>query len=104
MVSVCKEYLNSHSSAAVVNLGCGLDTSFSQISNEKAKGYNIDFANVIEKREELLGRRELEKNIASDLLDYSWFDEIEVNEEQGAVFLLRVFFIILKKKMLRIWL
>ncbi len=86
LVNASKDYLKTHENAVVVNLGCGLDTIFSQISNGKAKAYNIDFPEVIELRNELLGNREFETNIISDITDKNWFDKIEFSKDEGAVF------------------
>ena len=78
------EYLRAHPNAAVVNLGCGLDTTFYRVDNGSCKGYNIDMPDVIAVRNELLPPRERERNIACDLNDTSWFDEIDGSE--GAIF------------------
>lgn len=86
LAAVCREYLADHPRACVVNLGCGLDTTFRQVDNGMAKGYNIDFPDVIEARNELLPETEREKNIEGDLNDTSWFDRIPFNDEDGAVF------------------
>ncbi len=86
LASVCKEYLKKHPKACVVNLGCGLDTTFRQVNNGIAKGYNIDFPDVIAVRNELLPESEREKNIAGDLNDTAWFDFIDYQQENGAAF------------------
>lgn len=86
MASACRAYLKAHPNACVVNLGCGLDTTFRQVDNGKAKGYNLDFPNTIAIRNELLGTREREFNIACDLNDISWFDQIDFRPEDGIVF------------------
>lgn len=86
LASVCREYLAEHPKACVVNLGCGLDTTFRQVDNGMAKGYNIDFPDAIAVRNELLPETEREKNVAGDLNDISWFDRIDYNPQEGAVF------------------
>lgn len=86
MASACRAYLKAHPNACVVNLGCGLDTTFRQVDNGKAKGYNLDFPDTITIRNELLGTREREFNIACDLNDISWFDQIDFRPEDGIVF------------------
>lgn len=78
------EYLKEHPNAAVVNLGCGLDDTFSKVDNGKCWGYNIDLPDVIKVRNELLPAGERETNLACDLNDFSWIDEI--NASEGAVF------------------
>ena len=79
-----KDYLKSHPKAAVVNLGCGLDDTFSKVDNGTCKGINIDMPDVISIRNELLPAGEREKNISCDLNDYKWMDEVD--GEDGAVF------------------
>ena len=72
-----KEYLKDHPEAAVVNLGCGLDDTFTKVDNGRCQGYNLDFPDVIEIRNELLPAVDREKNISCDLNDYSWMDQID---------------------------
>ncbi len=78
-----KDYLKDHPKASVVNLGCGLDNLFNRVNNGECKGYNIDFKDVIEARNELLPPLENEKNLIYDLNDTSWFKEIPI--ENGVV-------------------
>ena len=77
-------YLKEHPKAAVVNLGCGLDDTFSKVDNGKCRGYNIDLPDVIKVRNELLPAGERETNLACDLNDLAWMDEIDASD--GAVF------------------
>ena len=77
-------YLKDHPNAAVVNLGCGLDDTFSKVDNGHCKGYNIDLPDVITVRNELLPAGERERNIPCDLNDYGWMDQI--NATDGVVF------------------
>ncbi|MCR5188297.1 MAG: class I SAM-dependent methyltransferase [Treponema sp.] len=80
-----KEYLKTHPKAAVVNLGAGLLDIFSRVDNGTCLSYNIDFPEVIDVRNQLLPAGEREKNIACNLNDYRWFEEI--NDDGGAVFI-----------------
>ena len=77
-------YLKDHPEAAVVNLGCGLDDTFSKVDNGRCLGYNLDFADVINVRNELLPAGEREANLACDLNDFAWMDAIDGSN--GAVF------------------
>ena len=79
-----ESYLNAHPKAAVVNLGCGLDDTFSKADNGLCSGYNLDFPGVIAVRNELLPAGEREENIACDLNDFAWMDAIDSSD--GAVF------------------
>lgn len=86
MAEASRRYIQGHPNACVVNMGCGLDTTFRQVDNGRAKAYNIDFPDAIALRNHLLPEREREMNIACDLLDFSWFDRIDFKKEDGAVF------------------
>lgn len=86
MAEACRVYLKDHPRACVVNLGCGLDTTFRQADNGQARAYNLDFPDSIAIREELIGERERETNIACDLNDLSWFDKIDFHPEDGIIF------------------
>lgn len=86
LAAVCKDYLAKHPRACVVNLGCGLDTTFRQVDNGMAKGYNIDLPDVIATRNALLPETARERNIAGDLNDVTWFDQIDYDQADGAIF------------------
>lgn len=79
-----KDYLKAHPNAAVVNLGCGLDSSGRNCDNGSCKIYNLDFPDVISVRNELLPVGEREINIPCDLNDTEWFKKIDASG--GAIF------------------
>ena len=92
-----KDYLKTHPKAAVVNLGCGLDDTGRKCDNGTCKIYNLDFADVINVRNELLPAGEREDNIACDLNDTSWFEKID--SSGGVVFFASgVFYYFLKEQ------
>ena len=79
-----RDYLKSHPTAAVVNLGCGLDSTGRACNNGSCKIYNLDFPDVIAVRNELLPAGEREENIPCNLNDTAWFSQIDASG--GAVF------------------
>ena len=79
-----RDYLKSHPTAAVVNLGCGLDSTGRACDNGSCKIYNLDFPDVIDVRNELLPAGEREENIPCNLNDTAWFSKIDASG--GAVF------------------
>ena len=81
-----REYLRAHPRAAVVNLGCGLDSTGRACDNGQCRIYNIDLPDVMAVREALLPAGEREENLAADLNDLSCFDAIDAPTEDGAVF------------------
>lgn len=66
-----RDYLKTHPTAAVVNLGCGLDCTGRACDNGLCKLYNLDFPDVIAVRNALLPAEEREENIPCDLNDPS---------------------------------
>ena len=93
-----RDYLKSHPNAAVVNLGCGLDSTGRSCDNGSCKIYNtgrscdngsckiynLDFPDVIAVRNELLPAGEREENIPCNLNNTEWFRKID--SSNGAVF------------------
>ena len=77
-------YLKKHPSAAVVNLGCGLDSTGRSCDNGRCKIYNLDFPDVIALRQQLLPAGERDQNIPCDLKDTAWFGKVDASG--GAVF------------------
>ena len=74
-----RDYLKSHPTAAVVNLGCGLDGTGRACDNGSCKIYNLDFPDVIAVRNELLPAGEREENIPCNLNDTAWFSQIDTS-------------------------
>ena len=79
-----RDYLKKHPKAAVVNLGCGLDSTGKNCDNGSCKIYNLDFPDVIKVRNELLPAGEREENIPCNLNNTQWFDKIDASN--GAIF------------------
>ena len=92
-----RDYLKTHPTAAVVNLGCGLDSTGRTCDNGSCRIYNLDFPDVIAVRNELLPAGEREENIPCDLNNPSWFENIDASG--GAVFFAAgVFYYFLKEQ------
>ena len=85
-----KEYLKKYPEATIVNLGCGLDETGKACDNGFCHIINIDFPDIIEIRKQLIAEQDREKNIACDLKDYSWMDEIDASKG-GILFAAGVF-------------
>lgn len=92
-----RDYLKTHPTAAVVNLGCGLDCTGRACDNGHCKIYNLDFPDVIAVRNQLLPAGDRETNIPCDLNDTAWLDKIDASG--GAVFFASgVFYYFLKEQ------
>ncbi len=92
-----RDYLKTHPRAAVVNLGCGLDSTGRACDNGTCLLYNLDLPDVIAVRNKLLPAGERETNIPCDLNDTAWFGQIDASN--GAVFFASgVFYYFLKEQ------
>lgn len=91
-----KDYLKKYPNATIVNLGCGLDQTGKACDNGTCKIVNIDFPEIIEIRENLIDLTDRELNIACDLTDYSWMDNLDGSE--GVVFFAAGVFHYIKKE------
>ncbi|MDR2459637.1 MAG: class I SAM-dependent methyltransferase [Deltaproteobacteria bacterium] len=76
------DFIELYPNTRVINLGCGLDDTFSRIDNGHILNYNIDLPEVIEFRQMFLEPSERSYDIGKSMLDFSWLDLIE--ERQNA--------------------
>jgi len=82
------EYIKRNPNTVVVNIGCGLDTTFSRVDNGKIKWYNLDLPNAIKFRQQFILDAERNENINKSAFDLAWFDEIEFNPKNGIFFIM----------------
>ena len=74
-----KAFIDRNGKCNVVNVGCGLETSFFRIKPDPAKAvfYEMDLPEVIEVRRKVLGESENEILIPGDMFDYAWAESID---------------------------
>ncbi|MFV0400061.1 MAG: class I SAM-dependent methyltransferase [Oscillospiraceae bacterium] len=81
-----RSYISRHPKATVVNIGAGLDTSFSRVDNGQIHWYNLDLPDSIAFRRSYLPDSERNTCIAKSFLDLSWFDDVDFLPENGIIF------------------
>jgi O-methyltransferase involved in polyketide biosynthesis len=79
-----RTFVDSHPRAAVVNIGCGLDTTFERVDNGTLTWVDLDLPDVIRLRAELVPEGPRRTSIASSVLDDQWLGQIE--REHGVMF------------------
>jgi len=82
-----EDYLKTFNQATIVELGAGLSCLRKQMNNDTNPWINIDFPDVIACREKYIQNGKMEKNIASDITCFEWFDKISFEKEKGIIFL-----------------
>jgi O-methyltransferase involved in polyketide biosynthesis len=77
---VIKKFLMSHPEGTIVNIGCGLDTTFERTDNGKLTWYDLDLADVIDLRKQFVKESDRRKFIASSFLEKEWLEQIDTRE------------------------
>jgi len=80
------DYTEKYNNVTVINIGCGLDTSFERIDNGKVAWYDLDVPEVIDLKKEYFSETDRYKFIAKSVFDYSWLEEID--EKQNIIIIL----------------
>jgi len=81
-----KKFLKNYPEATLVNIGAGLDTTFSRVDNGRIKCYNLDLPEAAKFRKSLIPDKERNKTIAKSAFD-DWFNMIESEESKGIFFI-----------------
>jgi O-methyltransferase involved in polyketide biosynthesis len=74
--NIVKTFLAHNSSALVVNIGAGLDTTFQRVDNGSVLWVNIDLPDVAALRQKLIPDSEREMTIAKSVFDFTWINDI----------------------------
>jgi O-methyltransferase involved in polyketide biosynthesis len=80
-----RHFLLKHPKAAIVNIGCGLDMTFTRIDNGTLTWYDLDLPDVINLRRNFIQETDRSSCIACSFLDESWFRQVKV--EDGILFI-----------------
>ncbi len=82
---MARSFIEKHPEATIVNIGCGLDTTFSRIDNGRIFFYELDLPDVIALRKNFYQDSDRHQSIAASFLERSWFEKIIVRD--GLLFL-----------------
>jgi O-methyltransferase involved in polyketide biosynthesis len=78
---IVDKFINDHPKGTVVNIGCGLDTSYERINSNSILWYDLDLADVIELKSKFQKETEKRRFISSSFLDTDWFNNLEINDD-----------------------
>ena len=79
-------FIQDHPKATIVNLGCGMDTTFSRVDNGQITFYELDFPDVIALRQHFYSDDERHISISASLHDTQWYEQIK-HPSDGLLFL-----------------
>jgi len=78
-----RAYLVTHPDAIVVNLGAGLDTTFSRVDNGTLRWYDLDLPEAVAFRKQFIPETPRSTCIPKSVFDLSWCEEINPVPERG---------------------
>jgi O-methyltransferase involved in polyketide biosynthesis len=77
---VIREFLQKHPRGTIVNIGCGLDTTFERVDNGNLLWYDLDLPDVIALRSKFITDNERCKQIDASFLDDTWCSTLKVED------------------------
>ncbi len=86
-----RHFLEIHPKAAIVNLGCGLDTTYDRVDNGFLRWYDLDLPDVIRLRKECIPESDRRNFISCSLFDDAWL-HLVANEDNVFFMVAGVFY------------
>jgi len=78
---VVKEFLQRYPHGTIVNIGCGLDTSYERINNNSVLWYDLDLPDVIDLKRKFADETGNRIFLAHSFLETEWFDDFRIIEK-----------------------
>jgi O-methyltransferase involved in polyketide biosynthesis len=75
-----RTFLARYPRATIVNIGCGLDTTFERVDNGSLTWYDLDLPDVIQLRRLLISETNRRQFITASFLEEGWLKQIKVTE------------------------
>ena len=79
MDRIIRSFLERRPDGVIVQLGCGLETTYHRCDNGKTHWYAVDLPHVVEYRRELLPEPERETYLAGDAFAEDWIKQIRAD-------------------------
>ena len=73
---IIRAFVAEHPGATVVNVGCGLDTTFHRVDDGRLRWVDMDLPEVIRVRRQMLTEGPRNRLLEASLLDPGWIDEV----------------------------
>eukprot|EP00833_Pecoramyces_ruminatium_P013879 jgi/Orpsp1_1/1187911/evm.model.d7180000061071.1 len=78
-----KDFIERNPEGIIIEIGCGLETTYDRCDNGKTRWYAMDLPEVINYRKTLLPPGERQKLIPGDILKTDWIDTIKNDINQN---------------------
>jgi O-methyltransferase involved in polyketide biosynthesis len=80
------DFIKENPSATVVNIGCGLNTTFDRIDNGKINWIDLDLPDAIELRRKYFQESDRRQFIAKSVFDTTWYSDIKNKDKLMLLF------------------
>lgn len=74
-----RKFLKKNPAGTVVNLGCGMDTTFDRVDNGRLTWYDVDLPEVISLRRNFIEETGRRKFISCSILDGCWLHQLKIS-------------------------
>ena len=72
-----KAFIDVYPDATIVNIGCGLDTTFDRVDNGNIQWIDLDLPDTIDLRKKYIAESDRRRFIPMSVFDTSWYNKIE---------------------------
>lgn len=85
---IARGFLRRNPEAAVVHIGCGLDTRFERVNDGRVEWFDLDLPRVIELRQQLIPNEDRRYHaLAASIFEDGWLDEVSQYMSRPFLFL-----------------
>lgn len=71
-----RTFISHYPEATIINVGCGLDTTFDRVDNSTIQWIDLDLPDVIDLRKKYISESERRIFISCSVFDKTWYDRI----------------------------
>jgi O-methyltransferase involved in polyketide biosynthesis len=72
-----KEFIDLYPESTIVNIGCGLDTTFERVDNGKIQWIDLDLPDTIDLRRNYISESDRRQFVSQSVLDTGWYNRID---------------------------
>jgi O-methyltransferase involved in polyketide biosynthesis len=95
---IARDFMARRPDAAVVHIGCGLDTRFQRVDDGRVEWYDLDFPDVVDLRRRLIGAEgERHHLLGSSVVEDEWLETVDRHGRRPFLFLAEGVFMYLAK-------
>ncbi len=95
------DFLAHSPNGMIVNIGCGFDTRFHRIDNDKVHFYDLDLPEVIELKKKCLSESDRYHFISSSVSDMEWMNRLSQHKNRPFLFIAEGVFMYLQPEAVR---